>query len=248
MKRKRKFGIFDLNSHPHIPSYDNYSETEFKAPSGRLPASSDDEIPDFIVPRENYLGIVLEQRFILRAFTREENHCSVYRGEDLLSSDQNLEVKGYSLRGIPSKLRTYRKKHMNRQAAKPGFICSFQQGGLIYYVNRTEGLKMQGAPPKEINPQLCFNIRASILHLEDPLERMAMYEMEYPIVGRTRQFIFSPSVVHTYSVQHSAIIACANPFHTPNFTTCTASATMRQLLRNLACHLPTYGKTSRRKL
>jgi hypothetical protein len=94
--------------------------------------------PDLVLPHENFIGAILGGAFQIVKFLRSENHGDVYAVEDLSSTAIRYEAKAYILRGIPRRTRDYRVRNLKKLASKPSFICSFDQLGKKFVINRQE--------------------------------------------------------------------------------------------------------------
>jgi hypothetical protein len=91
---------------------------------------------DLVIPYENFIGAVFRLSFRVVRFLRSENSGNVYAVEDLSPTSNRYEAKAYTLRGIPEKVRKYRVVNLKRLSQKPSFVCSFDQDGKKFVVNR----------------------------------------------------------------------------------------------------------------
>jgi hypothetical protein len=94
--------------------------------------------PDLVLPYENFIGAILGGAFRILKFLRSENQGDVYAIEDLSSTAIRYEAKAYILRGVPRRTRDYRVRNLKKLASKPSFICSFDQLGRKFVINRLE--------------------------------------------------------------------------------------------------------------
>lgn len=104
----------------------------------RAPPPSDTNpiTSDFTIPYENFIGAVLNSSFRIAGLIRNESHGDVYAVEDLSPSSNRYEAKAYILRGVPPSVYKYRIRNLKRIAAKSSFVCSFDQNGRKFVVNR----------------------------------------------------------------------------------------------------------------
>lgn len=89
-----------------------------------------------LLPYENFIGAVLGGSFRILKFLRSENHGDVYALEDLSSTSTRYEAKAYTLRGLPQNVRAYRVRNLKKLTNKPSFICSFDQNGRKFVINK----------------------------------------------------------------------------------------------------------------
>jgi hypothetical protein len=92
--------------------------------------------PELVLPYENFVGAILGASFRVLEFLRSENHGDIYALEDLSSTATRYEAKAYILRGVPQRTRDYRVRNMKKLTLKPSFICSFDQQGRKFVINR----------------------------------------------------------------------------------------------------------------
>jgi hypothetical protein len=112
--------------------------------------------PDLALPYENFVGAVIGASFRIMKFLRSENHGDVYSVEDLSSTTTRYEAKAYTLRGVPEQVRDYRVRNLKKLTSKPSFICSFDQHGMKFVINRLGG-KWEGKStnsPQETNEKV----------------------------------------------------------------------------------------------
>jgi hypothetical protein len=95
--------------------------------------------PDLVLPYESFIGAILGGAFRILKFLRSENHGDVYAVEDLSSTAIRYEAKAYILRDVPRRTRDYRVRNLKKLASQPSFICSFDQLGRKFVINRLEG-------------------------------------------------------------------------------------------------------------
>jgi hypothetical protein len=94
--------------------------------------------PGLVLPYENFIGAVLGGAFRILKFLRSENHSDVYAVEDLSSTVIRYEAKAYILRGVPRRTRDYCVRNLKKLASEPTFICSFDQLGRKFVINRLD--------------------------------------------------------------------------------------------------------------
>jgi len=92
----------------------------------------------FTIGYENFTGAMLGHSFRLRCLLRNEPHGDVYAVEDLSASPDRYEAKAYVLRGISEKEYRYRVRNLKRLAMKQTFVCSLDQNGRKFIVNRLD--------------------------------------------------------------------------------------------------------------
>ncbi|ERF70420.1 hypothetical protein EPUS_04698 [Endocarpon pusillum Z07020] len=111
---------------------------EFIQPDSMLvkPDQSTPESDSLLIPYENFTGAILGSSFRFLGLDRSENHGDVYLLERLSPSDNKYEAKAYILHGIPQKLYKYRIRNLKRLAGNCSFVCSVNQQGRKFVVNR----------------------------------------------------------------------------------------------------------------
>ena len=62
------------------------------------------------LPYESYTGFILEGIYRIKHFIRSEPHYDVFSAESLDNSNEEYEIRAYTLRGLSPKLRNYRVK------------------------------------------------------------------------------------------------------------------------------------------
>jgi hypothetical protein len=100
------------------------------------PANIEATFPDLALPYENFVGAVIGASFRILKFLRSENHGDVYAVEDLSPTANRYEAKAYTLRGLPERTRNYRVRNLKKLTSKPSFICTFDQQGRKFVINR----------------------------------------------------------------------------------------------------------------
>ncbi|KAH0542889.1 hypothetical protein FGG08_002749 [Glutinoglossum americanum] len=102
------------------------------------PGSTKPIFSNLSIPYENFVGAILGSTFRMLGILRSESHGDVYAVGDLSPSPDRYEAKSYILHGIPQKLYKYRVRNLKKLAAKPLFICSLDQNGRKFVINRLD--------------------------------------------------------------------------------------------------------------
>ena len=110
---------------------------EIRSVLTRKPLKLNGYVPDeCTVPPENFIGSVLGSSFRVLRFVRSEVQGNVYAVEALSGGPIEYEAKAFVLRHISTKEYQYRIRNLKRMSNRASFVCSFDQYGKKFVINR----------------------------------------------------------------------------------------------------------------